>query len=692
MTMQKHISFPLAAIAAALLAAYGPASAQQNRDLDWLAAPHSTISVGAGYLSNDAPRFGLYNGMNEEGAYGLFKVDINKLDKADGTWIRFQGNNLELENRDLRFSHERQGDWGYTIDYSKTPRYEPYTVNTAVTGIGTPNLSIPTSAAAVETPQQLKMKREAVGMGFTKQLGHGFDLQVRARSEDKDGARIFGRGAGTNAFEFAPEPVHSTTRQLEAILGYADKKLQVSGIYYGTAYDNHNTALMLAGGGALLSSFNPIALPPDSQSHQLALDGGYNFSPTTRGTFKLAYTRATQDDTFIQGVPLATGIAANGNLGGRMDTTQLQVGLTANPLTKLSLLADLRYEDREDKTPLRLYTTAGVSPTSTYNGWYEPHSFKTTTGKLEATYHLPLAMRLTGGIDYVEKDRTAPDIRAVSFRDRTDETSYRLAIKRTMSETVTGAVAYIHSDRTGSAFLNNVLNCGAVTCTSGTVTASAVNLVAPLNLADRQRDKLRLSVNWQATETLSLQFMADQTWDDYSSRTADDYGLRDGRSKNYSIDASYAFNDEWQGTAWFSKNDTLANRATRTTPTAPWASTLLNNANSLGVGLRGNPTSKLELGMDLSHSEIADIYNLRAISGAPVSSLPDVFTRQSNVKLYATYALRKNTRLRFDYAYDRYSTNDWTWSSWVYSDGTYLSQRPYQNVNFFGVTWIYTFQ
>jgi hypothetical protein len=23
--------------------------------------------------------------------------------------------------------HERQGNWGYYIDYSQTPRYEPYT-------------------------------------------------------------------------------------------------------------------------------------------------------------------------------------------------------------------------------------------------------------------------------------------------------------------------------------------------------------------------------------------------------------------------------------------------------------------------------------------------------------------------------------------------------------------------------------
>jgi MtrB/PioB family decaheme-associated outer membrane protein len=692
MTKQKQLAFPLAAMAAALLAVFGPAHAQQDEEYAWLTKPSSTVSVGAGYLSEDAPRFGRYTGLRDEGAYGLLNLDINKLDQATGTWIKLKGNNLGLESRDMRFSHERQGDWGYFIDYSELPRFEPYTVNSAVTGIGTPNLTIPTSAAAVEVPLQLKMKREALGLGFSKQLGGGFDVQVRVRSEDKDGARIFSRGTGTAAFEFAPEPIHSTTRQLEAILGYTDKQLQVSGIYYGTAYNNHNTALNFTGGVAALAAFNPIGLPPDNQSHQLALDGGYNFSPTTRGTFKIAYARATQDDTFITGVPIATGITAGGNLAGRVDTTQLQLGLSARPMPKLSLLADVRYEDRDDKTPVRLYTNAGVSPTSTFNGENEPRSIKTTTGKLEASYQLPMAMRVTGGIDYVEKERNTSTVRVVSFRDKTEETSYRLALKRTMSETVTGAITYIHSDRTGSDFLTNVLNCGSVTCTSGTTTATASNLIAPLHLADRLRDKIRLSMNWAPSEALSLQFMADQTWDDYGHRTVDEFGLRDGKSKNYSIDASYAFTDEWQGTAWISKNDTSANRATRTSATAPWASTLLNNANSIGLGVRGKPYAKLEVGMDLSHSEIADVYRLQALAGAAIASLPDVYTRQSNVKLFATYALQKNASIRFDYIYDRYSTNDWSWSNWFYTDGTFLTQRPKQSVNFVGVTYIYSFQ
>jgi hypothetical protein len=103
------------------------------------------------------------------------------------------------------------------------------------------------------------------------------------------------------------------------------------------------------------------------------------------------------------------------------------------------------------------------------------------------------------------------------------------------------------------------------------------------------------------------------------------------------------------------------------------------------------PFPKLEIGADLSHSEIADAFRQRALTGPAVTTLPDYYTKQSTLKLFGTYTLRKNASIRLDYIYDRFSSNDWTWSSWVYTDGTNLSQRPRQSINFVGVTYIYRF-
>ena len=684
MNSRKHFVFPLSAIAAALLAAFGSAGAAEGDDITRLTKPESTVGVGVGYVDSDGARFGQYTGMHKSGGYGLFDVDIIKRDDATGTWFKLYGRNLGLDNRELKFEHNRQGDWGYSIDFSQTPRYEPFTVNTAVTGIGSANLTIP-AVSTPGTPTQLQTKREAIGIGFSKVLPGNWDVQLRFRNEEKDGARLFARGTtgGVGLFEFAPEPIHSTTRQIEATIGYTGERLQLSGGYYGTTYDNKNPAVNFTGGNAGLSTFNPIGLPPDNQSHQLHLSGGYNFTSTTRGNFKVAYTRATQNDAFITGanVPLAPGIGAN--LDGRVDTTLVQAGITARPLPKLSLLANLRYEDQDDRTPIRLYNTLATG-TSTFNGENEPRSIKKTSGKLEASYALPMNFRLTGGLDYEEKNRSASPVRIVSHRDKTDEISYRVELRHTVSETVTGALAYVHSDRGGSDFLTTVLNNG----TAGS------NLIAPIHLADRKRDKVRLSVNWTPTERLGLQFMLEEAQDKYGARQALGLGPQKGKAQNLSVDASYTFSEKWQGTAWASHNDNRMDQTSAVSASAAqiWAAALRNRGDAFGLGVQGKPNARLELGADLSHSNITDEYRQQAVTGTARTSLPEVSTKLTSLKLFGKYALQKNAGLRLDYIYDRFSTNDWTWTTWTYTDGTTLTQNPTQTTNFLGISYYYKWQ
>ena len=679
----KHthqFSFPLATLAAALMAIYSPGYAQTTDEVTELITPSSTISLGISSLDAGAPRFGQYTGVRSVGAMGNLDVDIVTRDEATGTWFKATGNNLGQDNRDMRISHERQGDWAYYLDYSQTPRYEPYTVKSSATGIGSANLGVAGSAALVEVPVQLKTTREMIGLGYSKQLGRGFDVQVKLRNEEKNGMRLFARGTtgGAGLFQFTPEPIHSATTQLETLVGYSGERLQLSAGYYGTAYDNRNTALLvstMSAGAAGLAGFTPIGLPPDNQSHQFSLAGGYDFTKTTHGTFKVAYSQATQKDAFV-----AQALPGNTDFGGRVDTTLVQMGVTSRPIAKLSLLANLRYEDRDDKTPVLLYNNLAIA-TSTFDGANEPRSIKTTAGKLEASYQLPMQYRLTGGVDYEEKLRNTSRVRIVSYREKVQETSGRLELKHTMSDTVTGAVAVIQSDRRGTGFVNTVLNNG----TAGS------NLIAPINLADRTRNKTRVSLNWTPSDAWSFQFMADEARDDYDQRTAAAFGIREGEAKNYAIDASYAITDAWQATAWTSTADYRSKQATQTSTAQPWAANLTNVTNAYGLGLRGKVSSRMEFGGDISRSIIRDEYQQVALAGAAIASLPDISTQLSSIKLFGTYAVDKRSTLRIDYVYDRYESNDWTWSTFTYTDGTTVRQSPNQEVNFVGLSYHYKF-
>src|SRR5262245_18081317 len=111
-------------IAVTLMAALGPARAADREWGDSMHVDASVLGVGLGYAANDGPRFGEYNGVNAKGAYGL--LDFNWVDRDDktGTWTRFFGRDLGLDDRQIRVEQIRQGDWGYSLDYSRIPRYE----------------------------------------------------------------------------------------------------------------------------------------------------------------------------------------------------------------------------------------------------------------------------------------------------------------------------------------------------------------------------------------------------------------------------------------------------------------------------------------------------------------------------------------------------------------------------------------
>src|SRR4051812_47685389 len=87
-------------------------------------------------------------------------------------------------------------------------------------------------------------------------------IEAAFTNEDKNGARIFGRGftcpsgaaptpvctaLATGANQYAllmlPEPIDSNTRQFEAKLNYFGDKLAVTAAYYGTFYTNENGAI-----------------------------------------------------------------------------------------------------------------------------------------------------------------------------------------------------------------------------------------------------------------------------------------------------------------------------------------------------------------------------------------------------------------------------------------------------------------
>ena len=694
MTRSNRNALRLTALAAATLSAFGPSAAPAADDeIAALTTPESSVNVGAGFVFEDNQRFGQFNGLTDRGWYGLFDFDVVKRYDATGTWFKAFGRNIGFDNRQVRVDVERQGDWRFFVDYAQIPNFIPYTVTTRLTGIGTPNQTVNGSPGFQS--YDLDTKRENWTLGFGKNLPAGWDFQVRYQNQNKEGSRFYGQGSigGGNPINFLAEPIDWQTDILEATLGYTGERLQLLGGYYGTWFKNQNPALNVTGGIAGLS---PMALPPGNESWQAFLGGGYSFTPTTRGNFKVSYTHQTQDQGFVVATP--TG---RGNLGGDVDTTLVQLGGVSRPIPKLTISADLRYVDRSDKTPIAQYVPPPAPPpTATWDGTNEPRSLEQWFGKVEASYLLPSAFRLIGAIDYASVERNVYAVRSVSIRSKTEETSYRAEVRRSFAEALTGSLAYIYSQRDGSSFDFNQLF-----GTPPPQFAPGSNNIAPLHLADRDRNRLRFSLNWAPLDPLSIHLFADVAKDNYDTRSSTGLGLQDGKFQNYSIDLSYAFSPDWHANAWYSYNTTTADQSTCqgaavTGGVCPansiWSANLKNISNAVGAGLRGKLLSRLEIGAELQYQHLVDEYNLSPIlppntTGNP-TTIPDITTKLTTFKLWGAYALAKNSGIRAYYIFDRFDTNDWTWTTWVYTDGTTISQDPRQTVNFLGVSYYYRFQ
>ncbi|MGV8713410.1 MAG: MtrB/PioB family outer membrane beta-barrel protein, partial [Nitrosomonas sp.] len=73
-------------------------------------------------------------------------------------------------------------------------------------------------------------------------------------------------------------------------------------------------------------------------------------------------------------------------------------------------------------------------------------------------------------------------------------------------------------------------------------------------------------------------------------------------------------------------------------------------------------------------------------------AVPNISTELSNMRLFASYALRKILSLHLDYILNRFKTNEWTWDHWAYTDGSRLTQDIDQIINFIGLSGHLTWQ
>jgi hypothetical protein len=454
----------------------------------------------------------------------------------------------------------------------------------------------------------------------------------------------------------------------------------------------------------------------------------------------MSKSRSTQNDNLgvmtnairaAGGTGSATASATTpSNLNGRVDNTTWNLAISSKLMDKLNVSAKYDYNKREDKTPVQVIGPTAVAGGQTNN----PHGFKKDSLKLEAIYRLPQGYSLIGGYEDERREHALAFANdgafegTVKMRAKTDESTWRLQLRRAMSETINGSVAYLSSKRRGSSWMTpetelvagNLLSPGGGVAPYVDVTATTVPWTNPFAFADRNRNKWRLMADWAPVDKVSLQFNYENSKDDYAAANA---GLQKGTGQLFSMDANVALNDNWQVNGWASHDISKAHHrgitydprttgglvngttgaalatlpgsvgwlcssanvgANQCTTDLVWDMNLKDVGNTLGFNLKGQATAKLVVGANVQWTETKSQYptasnvptyntgaNGAATGNRSLQGLPDITTTTTKIGLFGEYALEKNTELRIDLVHTRYTTNDWTFMEWN-SAGTAL--------------------
>jgi hypothetical protein len=379
----------------------------------------------------------------------------------------------------------------------------------------------------------------------------------------------------------------------------------------------------------------------------------------------------------------------------------------------LKLLASWRYEDKNDKTPVRHYGT-NLNIPNYYNSFTtnNPESHFANWGKAEADYRLGGGYAVTAGIDYTSK--TQLDWVAVTnnasngyqnpeyhYSKKVSELTSRLSLRKMMSETLNGTLTFAHSSRDGS---------------ERQLDGPSAPPQYPVYLADRTRNKVRGLLDWSVIEDLNLQMAYEAFFDDFNNST---YGLDSGNGQVWSLDASYVLNDNWKMNAWYSLQTseskqyaqgavcTTADCSTTTAragvPLVQWDALLKLNSNQFGLGLKGK-IQMLDIGAQYLFSQDKNTQDMSSMPAQTQTAvgvfgnvatgmgvLPDTKYTQNTFKLFGIYPLAKDSKLRLDYIYDLRKMDDYTWTNWVYADGTRVYQDPKQTTQIIGLSLIQSF-
>jgi MtrB/PioB family decaheme-associated outer membrane protein len=326
------------------------------------------------------------------------------------------------------------GKWGsfrYNFKFDQIPHNFTNDAKTFYTGYGGANLTYQPQAPSAFLPNtnfntwntfDYSVQRTNSSGGFKLDFLKPFFFDVSVSKETKKGTYPFGV-AGTSPGGISielPGPIDYTTDNLKLAAGYTKGPIHLSLNYVYAVFQNDNSNLNFRNPATAntAATTDALTLPPNNDYYNLAFKGAVKLPWNSKFNADLGTARSTSSvnllSSYVADVTAATSnIGIQGRRGislsdyvfdGKVDTQNLNLVLTSNPLFFLDGKVFYKYYNRKNKSDEITTTDPLVSPASFSNDLF---GYKNQKAGAELGFRLPASFYLRGGYTYGQIKREA---------------------------------------------------------------------------------------------------------------------------------------------------------------------------------------------------------------------------------------------------------------------------------------------
>lgn len=615
------------------------------------------VDAGAGYVSEDALRFGNGTGTDEKGAYA--DLGGHGTYATDGTRMTWYAEDLGLDSRVFDITVAKPGTYEIGLGY----RESPYRLFDSTRSIYTTNgdtLTVPSSWAASGstsgftelnsslTPQNIEKDRQTLEFGARYLPTSNVRLYADYRRQQRDGTSIMSGSTFTQA-AFMPRPIDDYTDRFDAGVHFSAGSLNLALAYYGSFYRNEIESLTWDNpfaAGAQGNEVGRFALEPDNDFQQFSLSGVYRAERfNARIAFSAALGRGEQDHNFLPytiNSQLVTPALPTTSLDGQVDTSNYAFTVTARPHPRLNVKLSYRLDERDNQTPVSAYNRVitDAFPTSApqYN---TPYSFKRARFNVSGTLRLFDTVSVSTGYDRSDLDRNYQEMSQQA--EDTGWSKLRWRPTPYLEASVKGGSSTREADEYD---------------TDVAVLLGQNPLLRKYNLAYRYREFAEVALSASLPEKpLSVSMTWLFTDDSY---TESELGMAESNEDRFTVDLSWAVSEQASIYLTAGSESIDAIQLGSETFTAPlWQASHDDDFTHYGGGFRvAGESDKFDLTFDYTHSdgETEILFTGQTIAATP---LPALESTMDSLRLSLRYRASERFDATVGVRWEQFETADW---------------------------------